>query len=52
MTAIPLEVLIPKVASRFDMVSPKRFWSVSLRWQREYCQALSQAYVDVGFELE
>ena len=52
MTAIPLEVLVPQVASRFDMVSPKRFWSVSLRWHREYCLASSQTFVDVGFELD
>lgn len=52
MTAIPLEVLVPQVASSFDMVSPKRFWSVSLRWQREYCLASSQAFVDVGFKLK
>jgi hypothetical protein len=52
MSAIPLEVLVPQVASRFDIVSPKRFWSVSLRWQQEYCLASSQACVDVGFELE
>ena len=45
MTAIPLEVLVLQVSSRFDIVRPKRYLSFSFSGKLEYRQASRRAYV-------